>query len=61
MRIPWNHLEDYIELHEACITSIVKLVQRDNMTKEMAETCLPKSFKDLNVRITQILRDNSEP
>ena len=30
------------------------------MTKDMAETCLPNSFKKLYERISKILRDNGE-
>ena len=61
MSIPWNHLEDYIKLHETSISSIVNLVKTDLMTKDYAETCLPKLFKKLNDHITKILRDNSGP
>ena len=31
------------------------------MSKDMAETCLPNSFKKLYERIAKILKDNCEP
>ena len=61
MMIPWNSFQEYIQLHQICIQNLVDIVQKGVMTKEMAESILPKSFKQIHELISKILKDNSDP
>ena len=60
MKIPWDSLQEYLQLHHMCIQNFVDLVKNTVMTKESVENILPNSFKKLLELITKILRDNCD-
>ena len=46
-RVPWAHLEEYLDTHQKGVTSMLDLLKLGVMDKADIETKLPKSFISL--------------
>ncbi len=58
-RVPWSHMEHYLETHKRTITAAQDLVNSKVMDTQLVETILPNSFLQLYQVIRKILKDNN--
>lgn len=57
-RVPWPHMEKYLETHQAAIATYLDLKKNNLMDLPDIEERLPRSFLQLHEVITHILREN---
>ncbi len=58
-RVPWSHLEEYLATHKKTIATFIDLQKSEVMEIPEIEAKLPNSFKQLQLVITKILKDNN--
>lgn len=58
-RVPWQQLEDYLEVHKATIISYLEQLEKGTETKTSIESNLPRSFWLLNQAVAKIIKDNN--
>ena len=57
-RVPWTHMEKYLETHRTAIATYLDLKKSNLMDIPEIEAKLPKSFQQLYEVIIKILKDN---
>ena len=57
-RVPWSHMEKYLETHKTAIMTFLDLLNTNLMDVPDIELRLPKSFLQLHEVITKILKEN---
>ena len=57
-RVPWSHMEKYLETHKTAIMTFLDLLNTNLMDVPDIELRLPKSFLQLHEVITNILKQN---
>ena len=57
-RVPWSHMEKYLEIHKTAIVTFLDLVNTNLMDVAEIESKLPRSFLQLHEVITKILKEN---
>ena len=57
-RIPWSHMQKYLETHKTGIMTYLDLLNANLIDIPEIESKLPKSFLYLHEVITGILKDN---
>jgi hypothetical protein len=58
-KVPWAHLEKYLETHQVAIATYLDLKKNNLMDAPDIEARLPRSFIQLHEVITKILKDNN--
>lgn len=57
-KVPWTHLEKYLEVHQAAIVTYMDQQRHKLIKVEEIEEKLPNSFLSLHDIVTKILKDN---
>ncbi len=57
-RVPWSHMEKYLETHKTAIVTFLDLYNTKLMDVPDIELRLPKSFLQIHEVITNILTEN---
>jgi len=57
-RVPWTHLEKYLEVHQAAIVTYMDQRRHKLIEVEEVEEKLPNSFLSLHDIVLKILKDN---
>lgn len=57
-RIPWSHMQKYLETHKTGIMTYLDLLNANLIDIPEIESKLPKSFLQIYELITKIQRDN---
>ena len=59
LRIPFDDLQKYLDISDACISSLTKQQKVGLITKEKLEESLPSAFLKVQECLSQILKDNN--
>ena len=57
-RIPWQHFEKYLALHQGTIVSLQNMLTNEILDKSEIERKLPKSMFLIHELLSEVLRDN---
>ncbi len=57
-RIPWQHFEEYLALHQGKIVSLQTMLTNDILDKHEIERLLPKCMFAIHELLSRVLRDN---
>ena len=58
-RVPWPQLEEYLALHQGAIVSFLDQLKTKVTTEKEIESKLPRSFLNIHMLLTRILKDNN--
>lgn len=58
-KVPWAHLEKYLNVHKMAIVTFLDQKKSNLISAEEVEERLPNSFMHLHEVITKILKDNN--
>jgi hypothetical protein len=59
LRIPYYDLQNYLEINDACISSLIKQQKVGLISKEKLEESLPNAFLKVQECLSQILKNNN--
>ena len=57
-RIPWQHFEEYLALHQGKIASLQTMLTNEILDKPAIERLLPKCMFAIHELLSRVLRDN---